>query len=318
MAAADGTGDHLVDPAVPTGAATGRRARSGRGAHGPRHADRDRAPSFSASFDALGDLAYAGARVAASAIDLRTGRTLLSVDDRVAMPTASLGKVLLLIELSARMTVRDERAHGLAERTLADSVGDSGLWQHLQAPVLPMPDLAVLVGGASDNLATNVLLRQIGLDAVRARTEAIGLRQSALLDRVRDHRGPDDAPQLSVGSTAELAWLFAALTRGQIVDSITSQRVVGWLSLGADLSMVAGAFGLDPLAHRVLDHGIQLVNKTGTDRGVRADAGAVRGPSGAVSYAVCVGFDDHGIGMRLRVLEAMRTVGTDLLEAVAG
>lgn len=304
------------DPAAPgTSAPTGRRARAARG---PRHADLERAPSFSASFDALGELAYAGARVSASAIDLRTGRTLLAIDDRVAMPTASLGKVLLLIELSARMSAGDPVAQGLAERSIADSVGDSGLWQHLQAPVLPTVDLAVLIGGASDNLATNVLLGRLGLDAIRARAESIGLRQTALLDRVRDHRGPDDAPQLSVGSTSELAWLFAALARGQIVDSITSQRVIGWLSLGADLSMVAAAFGLDPLAHRTVDHGVQLVNKTGTDRGVRADAGAVRGPRGSIAYAVAISFVDDSVGTRLRVLDAMRIVGVDLLETVAG
>jgi beta-lactamase class A len=140
--------------------------------------------------------------------------------------------------------------------------------------------------------------------------------RTALLDLVRDSRGPDDAPQLSVGSTAELSWLFAALARGEIVDSLTSSRVLGWLSLNADLSMVASAFGLDPLSHRGVDHGMLLVNKTGTDAGVRSEAGVVRGPRTAVSYAVSVQFRDDGIAARLRVLDAMRTVGFDVLEYV--
>src|SRR5690606_13931153 len=109
----------------------------------------------------------------------------------------------------------------------------------LQAPALPIADLGALVGATSDNLATNVVLRHVGLDAVRTRAESLGLARTALLDVVRDHRGPDDAPQLSVGSAAELSWLFAALSRGQIVDQATSQRVIGWLSLNTDLSMVA-------------------------------------------------------------------------------
>ena len=98
---------------------------------------------------------------------------------------------------------------------------------------------------------------------------------------MRDTRGPDDAPQLSVGSTAELAWLFGALARSEIVDPLTSQRVMGWLSLNADLSMVASAFGLDPLSHRGVDHSTLLVNKTGADAGVRSEAGALRGSFGA-------------------------------------
>jgi beta-lactamase class A len=281
-----------------------------------RHSGAGDAENFSGTFAALGRLAYEGAQVSASAVDLNTGRTLLAIDDRIVLPTASIGKLLLLIEVSARLTAREFSGYGILDKTARDAVGDSGMWQHLQAPSLPVADLAALVGGTSDNLATNVLLRQVGLDAVRARTESLGLARTALLDLVRDSRGPDDAPQLSVGSTAELSWLFAALARNEIVDQLTSQRVMGWLSLNSDLSMVASAFGLDPLSHRGVDHDTLLVNKTGTDRGVRAEAGALRGSTRAVAYAVSVQFNDDGLPARLRVLEAMRTVGLDLLEYV--
>ena len=274
------------------------------------------ADNFANSFTALGDLAYEGAQVSASVMDLDTGRVLVAIDERIVLPTASIGKILLLIEVSARLTERDASGYGILDKTSRDAVGDSGVWQHLQAPSLPVADLASLVGATSDNLATNVLLRQVGLQAVRARTESLGLLRTALLDLVRDSRGPDDAPQLSVGSTAELMWLFSSLARGEIIDSLTSSRVLGWLSLNSDLSMVASAFGLDPLSHRGADHGLLLVNKTGTDAGVRAEAGVLRGPRAGVAYAVSVQFNDSGIAARLRVLDAMRTVGFDLLEYV--
>ncbi|CAN5159395.1 serine hydrolase [soil metagenome] len=274
------------------------------------------AENFANTFTALGDLAYEGAQVSASVIDLDTGKTLVAIDERIVLPTASIGKILLLIEVSARLTERDFSGYGILDKTSRDAVGDSGVWQHLQAPSLPVADLASLVGATSDNLATNVLLRQVGLQAVRARTESLGLLRTALLDLVRDSRGPDDAPQLSVGSTAELTWLFTALARGEIVDSLTSSRVLGWLSLNSDLSMVASAFGLDPLSHRGVDQGLLLVNKTGTDNGVRAEAGVLRGPRAAVAYSASVQFNDSGIAARLRVLDALRTVGFDLLEYV--
>ena len=257
-----------------------------------------------------------GAQVSARATDLATGRVLFSVDDHVVMPMAGVGTVLLLIEVASRLRDPDFGAYTILDRTVSDSVAGSGLWQHLQAPSLPVADLAALIGATNDNLATNVLLRQVGLAAVRARTESLGLMRTALLDLVRDSRGPDDAPQLSVGSTAELSWLFGALARNEIVDSLTSQRVLGWLSLNSDLSLVASAFGLDPLSHRGTDHSTLLVNKTGTDSGVRAEAGALRGARRAVSYAVSVQFNDDGLATRMRVLEAMRTVGLDLLEYV--
>lgn len=281
-----------------------------------RHVSTDRTGKFSASFSALGKLAYEGAQVSANVLDLQSGDTLVSIDDRIVLPTASIGKVLLLIEVSARLTQRDFSGYGILDKTPRDLVGDSGVWQHMQAPALPVSDLATLVGATSDNLATNLLLNRIGLAAVRARTESLGLTRTALLDVARNNRGPDDAPQLSVGSTAELSWLFGALARGEIVDGPTSQRVMSWLSLNCDLSMVASAFGLDPLSHRTPDHSTLLVNKTGTDEGVRAEAGALRGQRAAVSYSVSVHFSDDNLETRLRVMEAMRTVGEELLEYV--
>lgn len=285
-------------------------------ARAPRHRSERAEPTFAGAFQALGDLAYGGAQVSASVIDLDSDERVLSIDDRIVLPTASVGKILLLIEVSARLSEQAAPALEVLDKTSKDLVGDSGLWRHLHAKSLPLADVATLVGATSDNLATNVLLREVGLESVRARTEQLGLLRTALLDLVRDARGPDDAPQLSVGSTAELAWLFAALARGQVVDALTSSRVLGWLSLNTDLSMVASAFGVDPLSHRGVDHGLQLVNKTGTDTGVRSEAGILRGPRRGIAYSVSVQFSDRSIASRLRVLAALRAVGFDLLEYV--
>lgn len=281
-----------------------------------KHSGSKTTDSFGRGFHALGELAMDGVQVSARATDLASGRVLFSVDDHVVMPTASIGKVLLLVEVAAKLREADFGAFTILDRTVSDSVGEAGIWQHLQAPSLPVADLAALIGSASDNLATNVLIRAVGLDAVRSRTEKLGLTQTALLDLVRDHRGPDDAPQLSVGSAKELTWLFTSLARGEIIDAGTSERVLGWLSLNTDLSMVASAFGLDPLAHREGDHGLLLVNKTGTDSGVRSEVGVLRGPRAGVVYAVSMYFADAKLSSRLAVLDGMRSVGLDLLEYV--
>lgn len=283
-----------------------------------RHAATDRTENFRRSIDALGRLAFNGAQISASATDVTTGQNLLRIDDTVSMPTAGVGKVLLLIEVAARLSSPDPEAaeNSILDRTVFDRVGASGIWRHLQAPSLPMADLAVLVAATGDAMATNVLLGRIGLDAVRARAESLGLSRTALLDRVRDKRGPDDAPQLSLGSGIELVKLFAALSRGEVVDYLTSHRVLGWLAVNTDLSLVASAFGLDPLAHGKLDHDLSLANLTGSEGGIRSEAGVLRGPRTAVAYAVTVQFDDATLSRRLEALEAMRTVGFDLLDYV--
>lgn len=288
--------------------ATARRARH----RGPAAPD----DAFARSFNSLGQLALQGVQVSARATDLSTGAVLFSVDDHVVMPTASIGKVLLLVEVAARLESGQLSPLVQLDRLPQDAAGDSGIWQHLQVPALPVADLAALVGASSDNLATNVLLRRVGLEAVSARTEALGLTRTGLLDLARDHRGPDDAPQLSVGSANELTWLFSALARGEVVDAATSQRVISWLSLNSDFSLVSSAFGLDPHSHRHAEHGILLVNKTGIDAGVRSEVGVLRGPNAGVTYAVSTYFDDTELPERLAVIEGMRTVGIDLLEYV--
>jgi len=283
--------------------------------HG-RHRGADAAENFSRGFDALAGLALEGVQVSARAVDLDTDQVLLSVDDHVVMPTASIGKILLLVEVAARLQQDAAAGLELLEREGTDAVRAAGIWQHLRAPSLPVADLAALVGATSDSLATNVLLHRVGLQAVTDRTAELGLTRTALLDLVRDHRGPDDAPQLSVGSGSELTWLFAALARGEVVGQEASRRVLSWLSLNTDLSLVAGAFGLDPLAHHESDHGIRLVNITGTDAGVRSEAGVLIGPRAGIAYAVSTYFDDTELAARLAVIEGMRTVGLDLLEYV--
>ena len=283
---------------------------------GGKHRETDAPENFGRGFRALGELALNGVQVSARATDLSTGRVLFSVDDHVSMPTASVGKVLLLIEVAARLNDAEFGLATMLERTNADAVSDSGIWQHLQISRLGVADLAALVAATSDNLATNVLIRAVGLSSVRARTEQLGLGRTALLDLVRDKRGPDNAPQLSVGSAKELTWLFTALARGEIVDAQTSARVIGWLSLNTDLSLVASAFGLDPLAHREGDHGLLMVNKTGTTTGVRSEVGILRGPRAGATYAVTMLFDDSRLMTRLAVLDGMRAVGADLLEYV--
>ncbi|WP_375401568.1 serine hydrolase [uncultured Amnibacterium sp.] len=272
--------------------------------------------NFTSGFTALAGLALTGAQVSARVIDLNSGRELFSVDDHVVLPTASVGKVLLLLEVAARLGDSTRTRYDLLDRMPEDLVNEAGLWQYLHAPSLPLIDLATMVAATSDNLATNVLLREVGLEAVRARAETLGLRRTALLDRVRDRRGPDDAPELSIGSTGELTTLFARIARGEAVDRGVSSRVSDWLALNVDLSMVASAFALDPLAHVRSEHGLSLLNKTGSAPGVRSEAGALRGPRASVAYAVTIQFEDASQMRRLAVLQAMRTIGLDILEYV--
>jgi beta-lactamase class A len=241
-----------------------------------------------------------GVRWGVAVRDAATGEVLAAANPDLVLPSASVGKLLLLVAAA--------RCDGdlLLRRDAVPPVADSGLWQHLRADALTLHDCAALVGAVSDNLATNVLLEHVGLDAVQRVADELGLRATALHDVVRDVRGPQHPPQLSSGSAGELSDLLARLHRGEVAGSV---QVLRWLAAGTDLSMVASAFGLDPLAHVDLDRGLLLRNKTGTDTGVRAEVGVVTARR-AHAYAVLASWD--GPDRRDDVLSAMRAVGEAL------
>ncbi|MBN9188599.1 MAG: serine hydrolase [Microbacterium sp.] len=272
--------------------------------------------SFTGTLRALDVLATSGAKVAVRIDDLDRGTTVLSGDDFVTLPVAGLGVVPLLIEVAARFEDGTLDPLEIIDRASFERVEVGGLWQHLKAPALPLADIAVLAAAGGDTTAANALIERVGLPAVHARIEQLGLRRVALIDRFRDHRGPDDAPHVALGSAAEFAGLFAALVNSEAVSAGVSAQVAEWLSLNQDLSLVASATGLDPFAHFNDEHGLLFIDKTGRDAGIRAEAGVLAGPRAGVSYALIVCFDDLSISHRLRAHEAFRSLGIELMEYV--
>ncbi len=245
--------------------------------------------------------------------DVVDRRCVVALNDDAVLATASVGKLLLLLETARQIDAGEVSSDEMLTRLPQDQVADSGLWQHLQVQALPLGDVAGLVAAVSDNLATNVLLRRVGLDAVSATAARLGLTVTALHDKVRDVRGPEHPAALSSGSAAELATLFAGVVTGSALSPDVSSRVLTWLSTGVDLSMTASAYGLDPLAHVVPDRGLVVVNKTGTNTGVRCDVGTMSVDGRTLAFAVLANWDDARSDERDAVLLAMRQVGREML-----
>ncbi|MYM18553.1 serine hydrolase [Brevibacterium sp. 5221] len=250
-------------------------------------------------------------------IDEAGGPVLAEHEPQRVLNTASVGKIFLLAEVARRF---EEGALDPAEvlaPTPGDRIADSGILYLFGQQEQSAADLAVLVGAFSDNMATNMLLRRVGVPAVAALTRRLGFEKSGLHDFVRDDRGPEHPPALSTGTAAELAAACARIETGELVSPAVSARLRGWLSADADLSMTAGAFGLDPLAHGFADRGVALWNKTGTIETARIDVGCVRAGERALAYAVLANWDDPGTAAgagahgdpRDEVLAAMRRIG---------
>jgi beta-lactamase class A len=245
-----------------------------------------------------------------------SGHELARSNGDRAMKTASMGKLLLLIEVARQRDAGELSGTTLLGRQAELMVADSGLWQHLHVEELSIDDLCVLIASVSDNWATNVVLNKVGFPALRALAESLGLVHTALLDYVRDRRGPDNPPTLSTGSAAELSRLMSQLARNALISPPASERVNAWLSTGVDLSMVGSAFGLDPLAHAPSDRNVFIRNKTGADPGIRADAGTIGRGAVRYSYAVIANWDASNADARDAVLSGMNAIGAVLRTAI--
>ncbi|MGO3153414.1 MAG: serine hydrolase [Galactobacter sp.] len=243
--------------------------------------------SYAAAEAGLTDLEERyGLRFSAKVVDVFGGTVELQHAPETVLNTASVGKVFLLHRLLAEVDTGTRSLEERVTRRPSELIDNSGLWYLLQQDTLSLYDVAALVGAYSDNTATNTLARVVGLDAVAEHTRALGYTASGLDDCVRWPIPPGAPSRLSHGSAEELADFCARLARREGLSSASVDVLTRWLGAGADLSMVASAFGLDPLAHAEFDRGLWVWNKTGTLTSVRADIGVVMNHDRALAYAV--------------------------------
>ena len=217
----------------------------------------------------------------------------LSIGAKRELRTASVGKLLILTELAARLEVGTEYPNATVDRRDMPAVGGTGLWQSMTADTLSVSDAAVLVGAHSDNLAANALTHQLGLDAVNERAETLGMGRARLLDTIKDQRDVGEPATFSLGSAADWAMFAERLATNTLVSPGVSERVGAWMGRNADLSLIASTVFLDPLNHeRAVGDGVLLRNRTGSDMGVSADIGYLVGRTRTVAYAAIANWDE--------------------------
>jgi beta-lactamase class A len=249
-----------------------------------------------------------GTRWSVLVTDADTGQVLLSYEPNTVLDTASIGKIFLLHRLLAEVDAGTRSLEETATRRPVEQMDDSGLWYLLQADTLTLYDLAALIGAVSDNAATNTLCRVIGLQTVQQHTRDLGYCQSGLDDVVRSPRPTGKPAGLSHANATELVRFVIRLVHNTDLSDSSADVLQRWLGGGMDLSMVASAFNLDPLAHHGWDRGVWLWNKTGTISRARADMGLVMSRERRLAYAVLANWDKDADG-RDPVLATMRTVG---------
>jgi beta-lactamase class A len=210
--------------------------------------------------------------------DLQSGATVELRPDEV-FPTASSIKLAVLHELYRQA---DEGRIDLAESTRPPlpRVRGGGVLQELGGQVsLTWRDLAALMVGWSDNEATNVLVRRLGLESVNGRLDGLGLPRTRLrrlmMDTDAARRGDEN-----VSTPRELARLAEIVGRG---TGLTPDRAKEELAV-ATIPDEGSPF------RRGLPEGTKAVSKPGALEGVRCEAAFVDLPGRPYSAAIMTAY----------------------------
>ncbi|HUG53465.1 MAG TPA: serine hydrolase [Vicinamibacteria bacterium] len=205
--------------------------------------------------------------------DLETG-ALIEVRPDEPFPIASSIKLAILYELYRQA---DAGRIDLAEATRPPRprVKGAGILQWMgDEATLTWRDLAVLMIALSDNAATNLLIDRVGLLAVNARLDELGLPDTRLRRRMMDleaaRRGEEN-----VGTPGELRRLIEALHAGRGLSPAAA----------ADLRLVL-AIPRESSFRRPLPEGVTVLDKSGELEAVRCVTAVVDLPGRP--YAVSI------------------------------
>jgi serine-type D-Ala-D-Ala carboxypeptidase (penicillin-binding protein 5/6) len=198
-------------------------------------------------------------------------------------PTASLIKVPVMVEFYRQAARGDLDPQLKVALSDDDRVPGSGiLTPHFSAGAeLSLRDAVRLMIAFSDNTATNLVLKQIGLPATAATMEELGYSETKIHSYVfrRDSSIlPERSRRFGLGSTtaAEMARLLETLHRRELVSPDASDEMIAHLHACQDRAKLA----------RFLPPNARLAHKSGSVAAVRCDAGILETPRGPVVIVV--------------------------------
>ena len=224
--------------------------------------------------------------VTAAVRHLETGKGFAAAADR-PMPLASLVKVPVMVAAYAAAhqgrVVLDEQVTFAAD----DLVPGSAVIDKLSpGATFTLRDAIRMMIATSDNTATNIVIRRIGLPATNEVLDRIGLagiRLNSYVFRRETTLDPERSREFGLGNgtAAELVRLMS-LIHGRDLERD------GVVSPGASAAMLDHMLACEDrgTAGRDMPAGVKVAHKTGLVSGVRTDAGLILGPAGPIAFCL--------------------------------
>ena len=195
--------------------------------------------------------------------NLVTGETWEKDADRPVC-AASVIKIPVMItvfRLAQEGRLSLEEMHALADEERLPSCGTlKAMHTGIEMTLLDLTKLMIIV---SDNAATNILIRRVGMDEVNATLEALGCRRSVLRRLLFDAAASRQGIQNDI-TAGDMGALLEGLYRGEIVSRQASRAMLDILldqRLNGKLPFFLDSAGID------------VAHKTGEDDGITHDVG---------------------------------------------
>jgi beta-lactamase class A len=164
--------------------------------------------------------------VGLAALDLTTGETLY-VNEQKVFPQASAIKIPILMEVFKQANARKLSLTDKKEVTAANIVGGSGLLQQFQDPVsLSLRDLCTLMVSQSDNTATNVIIRTVGMENVNKTVQELGCTNTKLQRYMIDTTAAAQGRE-NLSTPADAVKILSLLYQGKFINKEVSDQVIG-------------------------------------------------------------------------------------------
>ncbi|GEM_PF-2951560 len=166
-----------------------------------------------------------------------------SVDPDHVYPAAALIDLFIITEAFHQVDQNKLKLTDTLPIRQEDIVGGTGILQNRQGGTTTIRECIDLITSESDNIAANLLINRLGMDAINATIKTLGLSHTAL----RRHLADDAARKAGIEnetSASDIATFFTQLARGKIytnavstalVNAIAEQNKPEWDFLGGGL-----------------------------------------------------------------------------------
>ena len=222
-----------------------------------------------------------GGKVAFAAVDLKTGERFGLAPDR-PVATASVIKLPVMVEAFYQMQEGKLQWSQPVKETTFDRVRGSGILQDLHQQIgLTLGDAITLMIDLSDNTASNIVIRTVGISAVNNRMKGLGLKHTKLFGYVFHEKDSSDpeAQKFGLGETTadDMVQLLTLIRQYHILTPTACNHMLEILSKQRDLDAFPRYTSDIP--------GVTWERKTGALDDLRNDVGIAETPAGPIVMA---------------------------------